>query len=268
MSRKTRWHPSRVGLVMLVVLSPLALPAAEHGAPPANRQEAQIDATAVAALERMGRALRALKKFTLTSDASTEVVLDNGQKIELDGQVKYEVEPPRRLFLDISSDRAHRQLFYDGNTMTLYSPRLKYYASVDGVDATLGELAGKLWADYGIELPLTDLFLWGGDKPPRNPLTSAIYVGAGSMDGDRIDQYAFRQPGVDWQVWIGQADSLPRKIAITSHDDPALPTYTARLKWDTTPAIDSNAFTFVPPQGSARIELLVIDAVAMQPKEK
>lgn len=233
-----------------------------------SRQDAHLDAAAVAALERMSKALRGLPHFSLTSDASTEVVLQSGQKIELDGQIRYEVEPPRRLFVDIKSDRAHRQLFYDGNTLTLYSPRLKYYASTDDVHASLRELAGTLSTDYGIDLPLVDLFLWGTDAAPANVLTSAIYVGAGTLEGERVDHYAYQQPGADWQVWISPSSFLPQKIVITSLDDPALPKYTARLKWDTTRAIAAARYTFKPPPGSARITLVEIDAVAVQTQEK
>lgn len=256
------------GTALLLAALPLTLQAAKQAAATAASQNAAVDSSAVAALDRMGAALRALKQFTLASDASTEVVLDNGQKIELDSQLKYQVQPPKRLFVDMDSARTHRQLFYDGKTMTLYSPRLKYYASVDGVDATLGELAGKLWTDYGIDLPLADLFQWGSSTPPRSTLTSAVHVGSGSVDGASVDQYAFQQKDVDWQLWIGQDDHLPRKIVIISHDDPAQPAYTARLKWDVRAAIDPKSFTFTPPQGAARIGILVVDAVAMQPGEK
>ncbi|WP_122687481.1 DUF2092 domain-containing protein, partial [Pseudomonas viridiflava] len=92
--------------------------------------------------------------FSLTSDASTEVVLEDGQKIELDGVVTYKVKAPDQLFLELRSDRQLRQLFYDGKALTVYSPRLKYYAQVDGVGATLGELVDQAAIRYGIEMPL------------------------------------------------------------------------------------------------------------------
>lgn len=258
------------GAALLLSALPASLQAAKPApAPaPAAAQSPAVDADAVAALERMGAALRALKQFTLATDASTEVVLDNGQKIELDSQLKYQVQPPRHLFVDMESARAHRQLFYDGNTMTLYSPRLKYYASVDGVNATLGELAGKLWNDYGIDLPLADLFQWGSNTAARPTLISANHIGAASVDGTPVEQYAFQQTDVDWQLWIGKADNLPRKIVIISQDDPAQPAYSARLKWDIRAPIAPTAYTFTPPKDAARIGILVVDAVAMQPEEK
>lgn len=267
MNTKIRLRHAAMALLLLAPL-PLVAEAAEQAASAPSAQSPAVDPQAIAALEQMGAALRALKQFTLASDASTEVVLDSGQKIELDSQLKYQVKPPRQLFVDMESDRTHRQLFYNGNTMTLYSPRLKYYASVDGMDATLSELAAKLWTEYGIDLPLADLFQWGSANAPRNTLTSAMHVGAGSVDGTAVEQYAFRQPDVDWQLWIGQGDHLPRRIVIISHDDPALPAYTARLKWDLRAAIEPAAFTFTPPPDAARIGILVVDAVAMQPQEK
>lgn len=63
------------------------------------------DPAALAALDGMGQALRSLNSFSLASDASTEVVLDSGQKIELDGLVTFKVKKPDRLFVEVSSDR-------------------------------------------------------------------------------------------------------------------------------------------------------------------
>jgi len=216
----------------------------------------------------MGKALRALPRFSLTSDATTEIVLDSGEKIALDGQVSYKVQPPQRMFVELKSDRKLRQLFYDGTTLTIYAPRLKYYASAENLGKTLGELVTTAAQDYGIEFPLADLFFWGTERAPGDQLTSAIYVGAGTLDGERIDQYAFRQPGVDWQVWIAQKTSLPQKLVITSLDDPAMPQYVARLHWDTTSAMDAKAFTFVPSEGATRIRLLPIEAVAVEADEE
>jgi hypothetical protein len=257
-----------------VLLAALAIPGGilaqdADGDAAAGADEAPaLDPAAVTALDEMGKALRALPHFTLTSDTTTEIVLDSGQKIALDGKVTYKVQPPQHIFVELESDRSQRQLFYDGSTLTIYSPRLDYYASVDNVGATLGDLVITAARDYGIELPLADLFFWGTEHVPGDLLTSAIYVGAGTLDGERIDQYAFRQPGVDWQIWIAPDDSLPQKLVITSLDDPAMPQYTARLHWDTRSAIDANAFTFVPSEDAARIRLVAAEAVAIEVDEE
>lgn len=237
-------------------------PAATSASAPASPAAADRDPEALAALDRMGAALRALKQFSLTSDASTEVVLDDGQKVELDGTVTYRVRAPNQLFLDLASDRQHRQLIYDGKTLTVYSPKLKYYAQVDGLSASLGELVEDAASRYGIEFPLADMFLWGTERAPTSAIRSALHVGGGTQDGEAVDQYAFHQEGVDWQVWISRATALPVKLIINSLDDPAQPQYRARLHWDTKTPVDAGAFAFTPPADASRIKLVPV-AVAM-----
>lgn len=219
------------------------------------------DPAALAALDRMGAALRALKQFSLTSDASTEIVLDDGQKVELDGVVTYKVRTPNQLFLELRSDRQLRQLIYDGKALTLYSPRLKYYAQVDGLSSTLGELVEDAATRYGIDMPLADMFLWGTDKAPKTAIRSALHIGGGTVDGEPIEQYAFKQEGVDWQLWISKTTSLPKKLVITSLDDPALPQYRAQLRWDTRTPVPATAFRFSPPADAARITLVPVAVV-------
>ncbi|MCF7752157.1 DUF2092 domain-containing protein [Bacillus subtilis subsp. subtilis] len=260
------------GAGFLLALTPAAPAATGAARPPtatATTPPPQRDPDALAALDRMGAALRALKQFSLVSQASTEVVLEDGQKVELDGTVTYKVNAPGQLFLELRSDRQLRQLYYDGKTLSLYSPRLKYYAQVDGHGRTLADLVEDTSTRYGIEMPLADLFLWGTPKAPKAAIRSALHVGGGSVDGEAIEQYAFRQDAVDWQIWISTSTSLPRRLTITTLDDPALPQYRAQLRWDTRGAVDAAAFRFSPPADAARITLVPVAVLVPDaPREK
>lgn len=260
-------------LTALLLVLPLSLTAADQAAkkkkaaPAATAQTPAVDPAAIAALDRMGQALHKLQQFQLVSDASTDVVLDSGQKIEVDGQVTYRVQRPNRMFVEVKSDRRLRQLFYDGSTLTVYSPRLKYYASVDNVGQSLGELAIAARDNYGIEFPLADLFFWGTENVSRDAIKSAIYVGPGTLDGEAIDQYAFRQEGADWQLWLSKATALPQKLVITTLDDPAMPEYSARLRWNTSATADAKSFTFKPPEDAKRIEIVPIGVAVVETGE-
>lgn len=265
-------RPARsLGSTACLLLAALGVGAAASAAapPPAAAATAaasnERDPEALAALDRMGAALRALKQFQLTSEASTELVLEDGQKIELDGTVTYKVKTPNQLFLELSSDRQLRQLTYDGKTLTVYSPRTKYYAQVDGLSATLGELVENAATRYGIEMPLADMFLWGTDKAPKTAIRSALYIGGGTIDGEAVDQYAFQQDGADWQLWVSKETALPKKLVINSLDDPAQPQYRARLHWDTRSPVASSAFQFTPPADAARIKLVPVEVAVVVP---
>ncbi len=246
-------------LLALVLAGPLLLLPPPLAAQPAA---ASVDPQAVQALTRMGAALRALPHFTLNATTSTEYVLDDGQKIALPGTVAYRVLGPDHFFVEIQSEDQHRQLFYDGKALTIYSPRLKYYATLDGLNKSSQALLTESATTYGIELPLADLFLWGTPAFPTDQLQSALRIGSARIGGEATQHYAFRQPGVDWQVWISDTTPLPRQLAITSHSDPALPTYQATLNWDTRRTVTAKELAF-EPKGATKIVFVPV-ALAVQ----
>ncbi|MGE8216803.1 hypothetical protein D3C87_580860 [compost metagenome] len=250
---------------LLLALALVAAPALAQ-APPAPAVAAtpaapSIDAAAVAALTRMGKALRALPHFRMHATTSTEYVLDDGQKLALAGTVDYKVRGPDHFFVEIQSEQQHRQLFYDGKQLTIYSPRLKYYATLDDLDRSSQALLADSASRYGLEFPLADLFLWGTPAFPTDRFQSALRVGSARIDGEATQQYAFRQPGVDWQVWIADSTALPRQVVITSHADPALPSYQATLHWDTQRAVGTADLTF-NPRGATRIVFVPVALAA------
>lgn len=238
--------------VSLLLSAPLALAAgqAAEGTPaPA------IDPSALSALERMGQSLRGLTQFSLSSDTTLELVLEDGQKIDLDGTVSYKVVKPDQLFVEIRSDRRLRELYFDGKDLTINSPRLGLYASTPVEARTLGEFVTNAAEKYDINFPLADLFYWGTDLAPKDLIRTGTHVGKVTLDGVATDHYAFTQEGVHWQIWITEADSLPVKMVITSQADPALPQYRARLQWDTKTPVLASSFKFTPAKDSQRIVL-------------
>jgi hypothetical protein len=259
---------SSIGLTLAVSLllsAPLAL-AAEPAATPAAAAPT-IDPTAVAALDRMGQALRGLDHFSLTSDTTLELVLESGQKVDLDGTVSYKVAKPAGMFVEIKSDRRQREFYFDGKDLTINSPRLGLYASTPVEARTLSEFVINASEKYGINFPLADLFYWGTEHAPKDVIQTATHIGKVTVDGAAADHYAFTQEGAHWQVWITEAGSLPVKLVITSQADPALPQYRARLHWDTKTPVQASSFKFTPAKDSQRIALAA-DAVSADAKEE
>jgi hypothetical protein len=213
-----------------------------------------IDQEAVSALESMGKYLRTLNTFQVHAIVTTEEVLPNGEKVQLGNVSDLLARRPNGLRLDVTSDLQERNFRYDGKTFTLFAPRSGYYASVPA-PPTIGELADKLEADYGIELPFVDLFRWGTPAANVADLTGATDMGPSEVDGVTCEHYGFRQKGLDWQVWIQQGDfPLPRKLVITTLTDEARPQNVSLYTWNLAPSLDNSAFTFVPPKDARKID--------------
>ena len=119
-----------------------------------------IDSKAVSALRSMGAYLRTLKSFGVNVKGAKDEVMDDGQKILISGTVNYLVRTPDRFRAEINTDRKQRTIYYDGKTLTLYAPRMHYYATVTA-PPTVMQMLDTVRAKYGVELPIADLFLWG-----------------------------------------------------------------------------------------------------------
>lgn len=211
------------------------------------------DAEAMAALDRMGAYLRSLKVFRVVADTAREDVLDDGQKLQRHVNVDLLVSSPDRLVAREQSDRREREYFYDGQTFTLYARLLNVYATIDA-PGSIGELSDMLEERYQIEMPLVDLFRWGGAEQAPSSVTSALVIGPSEVNGMACQHYAFRQEGLDWQIWIQQGDfPLPRKLVLTTTSDEARPQYVAIYTWDMTPSYGENPFVFEPPAASQQI---------------
>ena len=244
------------GLVCLCLMWPATSRGQQTQSQPSSTPAAEaIDKDAMAALDKMGAYLRTLKVFQIRATTSRETVLDDGQKIALDGVVDLLVQRPGRLWAEISSDAQHRLFFFDGKTFTIFARRMNYYATVPA-PATLAELSERLANRYGIEVPLADLFYWGTEKSGASDVKSAMDVGPSQVEGVTCEHYAFRQEGLDWQVWIQNGDyPLPRKLLVTTTDDEARPQYTSVLTWNLAPSFNDAAFTFVAPSDAHKIVL-------------
>ncbi len=248
---------------VLVLSAILAVPVTVKAGPATDAGEPSNPATEKAdvfkALDNMGAYLRTLDRFEVKSTTTLDDVLDSGQKVQFGGTVHLQVRRPDRLRAEINGNQKDCEFFYDGKNFTLVGRKVNFYATVPA-PPTLRELVTELGERYGIETPLVDLFLWGSDDNRRSDVQSAVDIGSATIDGTECEQYALRQPGIDWQVWIQKGRTpLPRKLVITTISEPSQPQYAAVMDWNTTPKLDNAVFNFTPQEGAQRIAMQTSD---------
>ena len=226
--------------------------ATARAAPTANA----VDPASVQVLKDMGAYLQTLKRFRVSTELTGERVLADGQKLQHTATADMDVERPNKIRAVMKSARSERELIYDGKTVTLYTPAQKYYSTVEFTE-TIGSLIGKLEDRYGVELPLSDLFLFGTPAAPLDKIESAMNAGQDFVGDDLCDHYAYRQGKVDWQIWITAGSKpLPRKIVITNRADDARPQSVSLIDWNLKPAFKDAVFKFTPPKGATKIEIV------------
>jgi hypothetical protein len=227
-----------------------------QAAPTTAANPEDIDPAALTALKRMSAYLGTLTTFEIKSDTSLQLVMEDGQKVNVDGKSRYLVRRPDGFVIEVVTDHKERQFIYDGKSLVVNAPKLGYYAKVPA-PPTIRETLDAAYDKYGISLPLEDLFRWSDPTLQRaNLVQSAMVVGMATVDGVPCDQYAFREGDVDWQIWIQRGDKpLPRKVVITDRLDPSHPEYVAKLNWETSPSVASNAFAFTPGADAKAIRM-------------
>ena len=248
-------------LLLCVLAMALATPGLHaQTAPAAAAAESQpvanpVDPAAIQALKDMGAHLQTLKRFHVSTELTGERVLADGQKLEHSAMAELDVQRPNMLRARMFSTRAEREIFYDGKVATLFIPAQKAYSTVD-FSGNLDELVSKLEERYGVEIPLSDLFLWGTPAAPVDKIDSAMNAGQDFIDGDLCDHYAFRQGDFDWQIWITTgAKPLPRRLVITNRADEARPQSVSTINWKLKPGFRDSIFKFTPPKGATAVEL-------------
>jgi len=240
------------GLLALSVAAP-GISAQTTGAQPVANA---VDPASIQALKDMGAHLQSLKRFEVLSELTGERVLADGQKLQHEATADMDVARPNKLRAKMRSARSERELIYDGKTVTLYTPAHKYYSKVD-FSEPLGGLIKRLEEKFGVQVPLSDLFVWGTPDAQLDKIESAMNAGQDFIDNDLCDHYAFRQGKIDWQIWITTGSKpLPRKLVIINRADEARPQSVTLLTWNLKPSFADSTFKFTPPKGATKVEIV------------
>ncbi|AYC33236.1 DUF2092 domain-containing protein [Pseudomonas cavernae] len=243
--------PPLAAALLLAALSGPALAAD----PPAPAITYERDAKALSALQKMGGYLRSLERFEISATSTTDQVLGTGQTVQLAHRTELKVQRPNKLQVTVDDGQYLRSLYYDGSHFVLYGTRHNYYSRLEApkdIDALLDQLEGR----YGIQLPLADLFYWGSGKSSPDSLQSALYLGTEKLGSKSCEHYAYRQEGVDWQLWLENGKQpLPCQLQLTNRNDEARPQHGIRLNWKLNPDFTASTFQFKTPEGALSVEL-------------
>lgn len=244
----------------LALFAVAALPLGARAAPPPH---ANVDPQADATLRRMSDYLGRLPTFRVRASAVDEVVTTQGQKLQGVSQADLAVKRPSALRSDRLGPATDVTVRYDGRNLSVYGKRAGLYAMAPApqtIDDTIDYARDR----YGIEAPGADLLF----SRPYDVLTADVtegrYLGVEPIDGVPCHHLAFREPDVDWQIWIEDGPRpLPRRYVITSKRVQGAPEYAVHLtNWEPNVPLSDSLFVFTPPPGSRRIQFLASPSAA------
>jgi hypothetical protein len=205
------------------------------------------------AMDRMKVALNNAQRISLTAEISRDETLSYGYKLQHNEYVTMDVDRPTKLKVDVTGDLKNRTYYFDGSNFIVLAKDQNVYAK-KAVSGTIGELIQEL-IDRGVDMPLIDMLYQGQAGDLLDDVRVGIVVGDSWVEGEQVTHLAFRQPDVDWQLWLSKSTNLPRKILITTRYSVGDPQYQAVMHWNTTPKFAANQFVFAPAKGQTEIPL-------------
>ena len=195
-------------------------------------------------VEQMSARLASAKTVTATTTEVRDIVRVSGSKESVSQTGVYTVRRPDRFYAKMTGGRG-LETWYNGKTLTIAAHPDKVFAQApmpETIDRTLDAIAER----YDMALPMGDLFYSSAAKALLSDTATGGYVGQENVGTTPAVHLAFKDVGVDWDVWLPvQGDPLPLRLKVVQKSRKGQPvidlTFTS---WDLAPQITDA--TFVP----------------------
>jgi hypothetical protein len=243
------------------MLAPLLLALAGAASAACGAGEPKTDAERLARgreiITRMSDKLAAAKSFSVTTREAREQIRPSGKVQPVTLTRNLVVQRPNRLYVESAGDMRN-QVWYDGVGVTLVMHKEKVFAQAK-MPETLDKTLDAMHERYGIATPLGDFAYSSPAKALLSDTTTGGWAGRETIDGKEVDHLAFKDTGVEWQVWIPTSgDPLPVKAAAVFTEDKRLRKVEETFSdWNLAPQVAADRFTpTVPPdyEGIAMVQ--------------
>jgi hypothetical protein len=219
-----------------------------------------LDQRALDALKTMSDTISQAKTVRFQARSMVPIRTPDGVWINLYGTSQVVMQGPDKLFATTSGDFAARDFYYNGKTITSYSPDKNLYAVKEApptVDAMIEDEHNK----YGKSFPYANILISEPYAVMTKGLTRALYIGQSTIvplsapRGVKTDHFLFSNKGVEWQIWIDAGDHLPRLVVATYLDDASEPSYSVEFgDWKLNEPVDPTVFTFNNALNASKVE--------------
>jgi hypothetical protein len=219
----------------------------------------KVDPRADQLLTRMCKVLGSADAFSFHAEVLFDQVLPSAVKVQYAGEINFAVQRPNELAIDFQSDLGGKELWYQGDKLTIFDPPHRVYASLavpNTIDAALDQVA----ATHNLRLPLSNFAYSDPCSRVQRQIIFGAYIGVNDVNGAACDHLAFSSSTIDLQLWLDRsARPLPRKVVINYRTEPGSPEYIAVLSdWKFPAHIADSRFRPRLPTGGKKIEFLKV----------
>ena len=246
-----------------ILWAPMAPAYAKEGAPakvapaqvvPPQPAATSLDPRAMDTLKLMSDTLSQAKSLRFETRSMVPVKSPNGIWVSLFGTSRVVKEGSDKLFAETRGDFFPYDFYFDGKTVTAYTPGKNLYAE-KAAPGTVDDVIEAAYREEGKSFPYADILVAEPYSVLTGGLVKAVYVGKSTVGGVKTDHLFFSNKGVDWQIWIGADDHLPRLVYANYMDDISEPSYTVGfLNWKINAPVPPETFLFQNTSKAAKVE--------------
>ena len=218
---------------------------------------APVDPKADRLLKQMSQSLTEAREFTFEAYQMSDYILDSGQKIQLSDFVSIAVKRPNKVWAESTGDTKNEKVWYNSKTLTVLN-KLDNTYGIANVPENIDKMLDYVNENFRATLPTADLIVSDPYKSAIANVLSGEYLGLHYVGKVKCHHLAFRQEGLDWQIWIqDQERPLPLQLAITFKDSPGHPQFVAFFKnWNLSPKLSDDIFVSAIPRDAKQIDLI------------
>jgi hypothetical protein len=188
-------------------------------APPAVRME--LEPKAMDILKAASSRLAAARTMSFTAVVTYESPSRLGTPLAYTTKSEVTLQRPDKLRVVTLGDGPASEFYYDGKTMTAFSPGENLVAVAEA-PPTIDAALKAAYDSAAIYFPFTDVMVTDPYKDLSDGLILAFYIGQSNVvGGTTTDMVAFANDNVFAQIWIGAEDKMPRMIRAVYRTDAA-----------------------------------------------
>ena len=215
----------------------------------------EVDEFANEQLEKMFDYLASAQRFSVDVTSTFDVMQSNGQLIQFGADTEWIIKRAKHVLINSTSwDGDDRTFYFDGKQITYYDSGFNVYATAQK-EGDIDQAFDYFVEQLNMPLPLTELFSVKHPFDINTAVKSSIYVGESTLSGIECNEFAFRFPYTDLQIWIKDGKKpLPIRTVITYKNSPGEPQYATQFSnWNFTAVLPDKLFEFTPPKDARKI---------------
>jgi len=247
--RKFRPLPFCFAFILLALALGCSRTAEQPATTTANNDPDQL-------LRQMSEKLAQAKNLSFKVERKLDAALVEGRNIPESSVIEISVSRPGKFHAKSDSPDNARQIFFDGQTLSIYDQTMKLYAAAPVV-GTIDEAVAKIDKIYGFTPPLAEFILSDPYGALSKQFKTRAYKGTENIAGVECHHVSLSADEADSELWIGTADLMPRKLVASFKNREGNPQLQAVFSsWNLAPTLDEKMFTFVAAKDVEKIEMI------------